>query len=67
MIATTKFVYSYTNGENNKNTFVLNAQESDKNNCPIFDHFVNNLFTGNRFSKIELFHMMDNGFEWTSF
>lgn len=67
MIATTKFVYSYTDSENNINTFVLNAQESINKNCPIFDQYVNNLFTGNRFSKIELFHIMDNGFKWTSF
>ena len=67
MIVTTKFVYSYIDSENNINTFVLNAQESIKTQCPIFDQYINNLYIGNSYSKIELFYMMDNGFIWTSF
>ena len=67
MIATTKFVYSYKDSESNIHAFVLNAEESIKKDCPIFDQYINNLFIGNRFSKIELFYMMDNGFIWESF
>ncbi len=67
MIATTKYCYSYTDRDNNVRVYVLNAQESDKRNCPIFDEYINGLYIGNAISKPMLFNLMDNGYEWTSF
>lgn len=66
MIATTKFVYSYIDRDNNIKTFVLNAEESEKLNVSVFDEYINGLFIGNRITKPMLFNLMDNGYEWTS-